>query len=385
VVGLLLARVLAVFLLLHSGVEDEHSILGGDARRYEVINSSEGTPYADFEVEYPPLTLGVIELVHAPSLLGTLTRLAISQLVLDVAVAGLLGWGWGRRTAVWYLVLGTPMLAFPFPYVRIDLLSVYLAMLGLVLVRKGGERLGGVALAAAVFAKLWPLAVAPVLLVERKLKGLAAWAVTGAVAVAAWVAWAGVAGIGQVATFRGARGWQIESLPGVFVHMADPSGSHVEQGAWRTAAEVPGWGRPLLTLASVAVITVAWWLAARRRAEGADDHIVYGLAPLAAVLALLIFSPIISPQYVLWLMPFGAVLAARGDRWVGGLMLVTTALTTLILALIHAQIEGRLHATLPIVARNGVLVALLVLTLVRLARPVGAQPAPDRPAQTQPA
>ncbi len=239
--------------MLNSGVEDKHSILGGDARRYEAILATHGTPYRDFEVEYPPVTLGLVRVLGSgidvsgidpvagefDGDLGLLTRLAVVQLGFELGAAALLAWAWNRRTGIAYLILGTPFLFFPFPYVRIDLFAVFLAVLALSLMRKGLDRTGGVALAVAALAKLWPLVLAPLLVITDKRRSLVSWAITMAVGLALWLAFFGPSGFAQVATFRGSKGWQIESIPGIFFHMADHGASHVEQGAWRTGVQVP--------------------------------------------------------------------------------------------------------------------------------------------------
>jgi len=365
VAGLVAVRVVAVVVLLATGVADEHSVLGGDTRRYREYFDTPGTPYRDFAVEYPPLTLGFTALVHRPSVWATIAVLAATQLVLELVVAAVLARTWGRRAGLAYLVLGTPMAFFPFPYVRIDLLSVALAVLGSALARRGRQIAGGATLAAAVFAKVWPVVLVPALLLRRQWRALGAWAAVAATGLVAWWAWAGADGIRQVATFRGAQGWQIESFPGVLVHMADPGSSRVEQGAWRTEVAVPGWSKVLMGVAVVAVAAAAWRLAARstghRRELAVDAY-----APLAAVVAMIVLAPILSPQYVLWLVPFAAIAAAAGDRTIGALTLAVTALTTFVLASIHAQTEGALWATVPIVVRNLLLVALGGLALVRL-------------------
>ncbi len=375
---LVVARVVAIVVLLTSGVEDPFSILGGDARRYEVIIDSEGTPYRDFEVEYPPVTLfviealgggnGVVEEVPFEGNLALLARLAALQLAFELAIAGLLAWGWNRRTGIAYLILGTPFIVFPFPYVRIDLLTVLLAVAGLALLRKGYERAGGAGLAIAVLAKLWPLVVAPILLVLDKRRAIKVWAACLAAGVGLWLLLFGPSGLAQVATFRGSKGWQIESIPGVFFHMADQSASHVEQGAWRTGAQVPLVVKPLLPLLALLTATAAWWWARARhlRDPAEDDEAVWALAPLASCIGLLVFSTIISPQYVLWFVPFVAILAARGERLLTGLYLAVAVLTTYILATIHGQIEGELYATVPIVVRNALLVAMMGVALWRL-------------------
>jgi hypothetical protein len=365
---LLLARVIAIVVLLNSGVEDEFSILGGDARRYEVILESDGTPYRDFEVEYPPVTLALVHLLGGDDVLDTLTRLAISQLVFEMAIAALLAWGWSRRVGVAYLVLGTPFIFFPFPYARIDLFTVFLAVLGLALLRRRFDRAGGIGLAVAALAKLWPLVVAPILLVTRRGRAFWAWLATLAVGMVVWLAAFGPSGLAQVATFRGSKGWQIESIVGVFFHMADQPASHVEQGAWRTGAEVPLLVKPVLPALALGNAALAWWWARARvtRAGHHDDEAVWSLAPLASIVGLLVFSTIISPQYVLWFAPFVAILAARGERVITTLYLAVAVLTTFILGSIHGQIEGELYATVPIIVRNALLVGILAIALWRL-------------------
>lgn len=381
VVLLVAVRVLAIVLLLGSGVEDKHSILGGDARRYEAILSSDGTPYRDFDVEYPPVTL---ELIRGLAIglqpghpdangefdgnLTLLTRLAVVQLGVELGIAALLAWAWNRRTGIAYLVLGTPFIFFPFPYVRIDLFAVFLSVLGLALVRKGRDRGGGAMLAVAVLAKLWPIVLVPLVIVREQRRAFLAWAMTLAAGGVLWLAFFGPAGFAQVATFRGSKGWQIESIPGIFLHMADPHASHVEGGAWRTAAHVPILVKPLLPALALGNAALAWWWARARHLARSDDDewAAWALAPLASTLGLLVFSSIISPQYLLWFVPFVAILAARGERLLTGIYLVAAVLTTFILSTIHAQIEGQPYATLPIVARNALLVVMLGIAMYRL-------------------
>jgi hypothetical protein len=367
---LVVLRLAAAGYLLASHTDREDNILGGDAGRYHEIAESEGRPYRDVDVEYPPVALALIELTNGSDRAVTIERLVASQLILDLAVVGLLVWAWDRRTAFAYLILSTPLLAFPFLYMRIDLLSVFLALLGLALVRKGWDEIGGTSLAVAVYAKVWPLVVMPVLIIERKVRAGLAWAVALVACGVAWVVWGGMDGPSQVLTFRGAKGWQTESIIGLFFHASNPSGSHPEAGAWRTAAEMAGWHRPMLTALSGLTVLVAWWLASRRRRAGDHDSVVYGLAPMVCVIGMLVFAPILSPQYVLWFLPFAAIVAARGNRTIGVLTLAVTALSAWSFATIKAELHGQWYGIYPLFARNGLLVAMLVVGLVQLARPV---------------
>jgi hypothetical protein len=377
-------RVVSIVVLLGSGVEHDGSILGGDGRRYQEITEGWGTPYQDFEVEYPPGALVFIEMITTDDTLETIARLAVSQLVLELVVAALLAWAWSRRTALYYMVLGTPIIFFPFAYARLDLLTVALGVAGVALLRKGYDRFAGAILGLSVFVKLWPVALAPLVLVERRWRAVGALVTTGLLGLAVWVTLFGTQGFSQVATFRGADGWQIESIPGIVGHMLDPTATQVEQGAWRTGADMPAWARLALTAASTVTIGWCWWLADRTLPGGdathRSDEARYALAPLGSVLALLVFAPIISPQYILWFLPFAAIAAVGGRRLLGWLALAVSVLTTYVLATIHAQVEGKLYATLPIVARNVVLVVMLVICvreLLRSAQPTGGHQPDD--------
>jgi hypothetical protein len=367
-------RLLGAAWLLHGHTERDDNILGGDARRYDEISNGQGTPYRDFEVEYPPVTLALVEATHGFDQASTLEKLIVSEVILDLATVGVLAWAWDRRTALAYLVLSAPMILFPFLYVRIDLLSVFLATLGLGLVRRGLQRSGGTAMAVSIYAKVWPAVLLPVLLIERRTKATVAWVISLVVGGAAWVFWAGTSGPQQVLSFRGSKGWQIESMVGIWYHWSNPLASRVEGGAWRTAAAIPSYGRPLLTALSGITVLLAWWLAWRRRRDGDDDSVVYGLAPLVCVLGLLIFAPILSPQYILWLLPSAAIVAARRNWVMAGLTVAVTALTTIVFATILTQVEGQFWSMVPLVTRNGLLIVMLIVGFVQLWRPVHGAP-----------
>jgi hypothetical protein len=358
-------RILAVAIALDGdATRGRWTVLPGDVPRYHQIATRRGTPYRDFEVEYPPLTLAAIDVVDGGTVRQTTVRLMWSQLVLDLVVAALLAWGWGRRTAVAYLLLGLAFVWYPFLYLRLDLLSVALAVGGLALVRKRRADLGGIVLGVACFAKVWPLVLAPALVARRAWRALAAFAVVVVAGTAAWVGFGGVDGLVQVFMFRGAKGWQVESSVGAVLHLARGGGITVEEGAARIG-DVPDWAKLALLLVLVAVVTSIALLARRVRAD--DERVHDGLVPLAMVTAVLLAATILSPQYVAWLLPFAAIAGARRERIVAGLVFVTATLSTLGLNLVKELNVGEPFPMGVVVLRNALLLALLVVAVVRIA------------------
>ena len=349
--------------------------LPGDAIRFHNLAISDGRPYRDFEVEYPPVMLAAIDAVDGGSVRSTTVRLMWSQLVVDVAIAAVVAWAWGRRAGIAYLVIGLPFLLYPFLYLRLDLLSVLLAVLGVALVRKRHPVAGGATLAVACFAKLWPLVLVPVLIVRRAWRALGAFVAVGAAGTAAWVAWGGVDGPVQVLTFRGAKGWEMESTVGALVRNVGGVTPRIDAGAWRVG-EMSGWARDLLTLALLAAVVLVWLVASRAKPAGPD--VLDGLAPVAAIVAFLVLSPLLSPQFFAWLLPFAAIAAAHGERLVARLTFVVIGLSVALLALLGELIHGGTLALFVLAVRNVLLIALLAVVATRLVRATGWRRVPAR-------
>ena len=107
--------------------------------RADRIATSPATPYRNFPVG-----------VHADADGGrsgargrrrsadAAARIALLAFVADLAAAVALAWGWGRRPAATYLLLGLPLLSFI--YLRFDLVSVALAAWALALLRRRSAR-----------------------------------------------------------------------------------------------------------------------------------------------------------------------------------------------------------------------------------------------------
>ncbi len=364
---LIAARVLFVGTVLDSPRAYHHgTAYQFDAARYHRIAEHPGVPYRDFEVEFPPVSVADIELINGPTVASTMRGLAWSAVALDLLIALALGFGWGRRAALCYLVLGLPFLVIPFVYFRIDLLSVALAMWGLALVKRRRERSGGALLACAAFAKFWPLGLVPLLWVRRQWRALATCVVAVIAGGIAWLAWVGTAGPEQVLTFRHATGWQFESVVGSVVRAVTGSDVFQQSGAIRTGSS-PAWASALLGMTLITLIAAAWWRVAR--SGNTDDRTIDGVAPLLVTAAFLVASPVLSPQYLVWLLPFAAICWTTGARRMTVLVLISVVLTMLVTQTYAALKAADFAAQALLLLRNAVLVLVVVEGFRAIGRP----------------
>jgi hypothetical protein len=296
-------RVLTVGLLATDIIR--HDVQDPDAQRAQRIVTSPATPYRDFPVEYMPLETLSLHLVVGDTIDDTVIRYAVLALIADLAAAAGIAWGWRRRDALMYLLIGSPLLAFS--YQRFDYVPIAFSVWAFaILVRRGDDPRAGIAFALAILAKLWPVVLLPVLLLRQARRAIVAAAVTLGVAGLAWVAVSGPKAPLQVISFRGATGWAIESTVGNLVWIITRGQIYPQAGAARIG-DAPAWAKAMLAVLLLGGLILIWRRAHRERAALA------GSAALAAVLALLVCSPLFSTQYVAWLTPWAALAVAETD------------------------------------------------------------------------
>ena len=352
-VALVAVRVLVLALVVLGAVR--RPVTDVQILQAERIATSPATPYRNFPVATMPLETAADRTIGGDGASATVARIALLAFIADLAAASALAWGWGRRPAIVYLLLGLPLLSFI--YLRFDLVSVALAAWAIAWTKHRGEALGGAALGLAVMAKLWPLALAPALVIRRAWRpAVAGFAVVVVVLGAAWYLTGGPKGPFQVLTFAGVRGWHVQSTVGSVLWIAGRGIPVVEADALRVGFAAP-WMKGLLFLGLV-VCEVAIW----RRAAGTDRD-PSGGAALAAVVALTVFSPQSSLQYAAWFLPWTA-LAFEGDdgeERTATIAAVAVALTGLIaLAWPDQIVAPSAWMKLLVLARNAAAVGVLI-------------------------
>jgi hypothetical protein len=300
-------------------------------------------PYRDFGPEYPPLSLAVFVLPAAIVGAGAaeveygdafeLTMLACGLALVLVSAATLVSLGASplRLCVALGLVGATPLLLGSVILTRFDLWPALLtgaALLGFV---RGRDRVGSGLLGAAVAAKLYPLALAPVALAfvwRRKGRREAVWcaAVIAAVVALCFAPFVALApgGVVESLSKQFERPLQVESLPaaavvalGVDVEIDQSHGSQNIGGGIGEAAALGS------TVALVAALAWVWTAAVRARGDRED---LVRLSA-AAVVALVAFGKVLSPQFMIWLVPLVPLVGGRRGLPAAALFAVALGLT----------------------------------------------------------
>ena len=277
-------------------------------------------PYRDVQFEYPPLAALPIGL---PGVAGTdastyrwafaLVMLALAACVLQLVRALARRTGGDERLAM-AAVAFAPLLTGAMIRNHFDLLPVALVLAALVLMLRGATVGGFGVLGLATMTKGFPIVVAPVALAwlgDRRaaLRGAAAF-----VAVVVVLAGAAVAispsGALDAIRYQTERPVQIESLPALAVRAVDPHA--VPVSSYRSDGLESPAGTPL-TVASAALGVAAVALLAVGAARRRDPRSLV-LGSLGAVTAFATFGKVLSPQYLVWVLPLAA-LALSWRRW----------------------------------------------------------------------
>lgn len=289
-------------------------------------------PYRDFYDEYPPLAQPLFFIVRllpgpfATSFKWTMALCGAAALVVLVLAirASLL-----RCAVAAAVVAVSPLIVGPVFLNTYDLFPALLTIAAVLVFLHGRERTTYVLLALAVAAKVFPLVLLPLVLIEGWERGgrdairrALAW--FGGVLVLVHLPFAvmGPGGLRFSYWVQLRRGLEVESLGGGVLLVLDRLGLHSvtlrdkAPGSRDVVGTLPDALAVVSSLAVVAaVLYVAWVYLHSRR-----DRV---LACAAAVTAFVAFNKVLSPQYLVWLVP----LVPAAGLVASGVLVVALALT----------------------------------------------------------
>lgn len=333
-------------------------------------------PYRDFFVEYPP---GAVALFAGGSLFPGGWYDAVFKIAMTACCAGSI---WcvvyvlareGRSgRALWaaalFLAL-VPIALGPISLNTYDAWPAFLSVAAVAALVGGRPRLALALLGVAAAAKLYAVLLVPVALAwlwreRRPVTGpLASFCAAAAVLVLPWLALS-PGGVWDSVHSQAGRALHTESLGAALLLAADRAGwyqAHVVTAAPAVSRDLSGGLPDALATVSAALAVVAAlvpaWVVLRRRASP-------GAAFAASVAGFLAFTKVLSPQYLVWLIPLAPF---------GGVAACALLLAALVLAQTWYFHYHSLWAVGPqawtLLARNLVLVALYALLLWKTSTP----------------
>ena len=334
-------------------------------------------PYRDFAVEYPPLALPVFA---APSLFGggyaayeprfeVLMGLAgAATAALAVLVLSRFGVPSWRLALAALFATVVPLVAPVLVLSRYDLWPALLVIGALAALLAGRDRLAFGVLGLAVAAKVYPVVILPIAasFVWRRAgrrQALVCIAVCIATVALCFAPFALAApnGLWQSIHEQAARPLQLETL-GASLMLASHQllGSHlallVSHHSYNLGGGTAAGLASILGVVQIVALLAVWLLFA----AGPSTRQRLLIASAASVCTFIVFNRVLSPQYLLWLVPL--VIALPGRRGVVGLLLLAASLlvTRLWYPFHVPPLEHfATRESWLVIIRNGLLLALL--------------------------
>lgn len=344
-------------------------------------------PYRDFELEYPPGALPAFVLPALGEAGEYATLFEALMLVCGAAAVALVAVGLaaaGASTATLYsgtaaaglvpLLLGSVLLS------RFDLWPAVLTAAALAALASARERIGLGLLGAAVAAKLYPLVLVPLaLLYVLRRRGLgeavAAFGVFTLVLVAVVGPFllASPGGLIDSLERQTGRPLQLESLGAGVLLAADRLGLYEatvvsSHGSQNLSGGLPDALASLQTVVQGLALVGVWLVFARTERTPAD-LLVAGAAAVAAFAA---FGKVLSPQFLIWLLPL-VPLALGRSRLALGFFAGALVLTQLWFPSRYWDVVAVEPVAWLVLCRDLLLVALVVV-LVRAMAPIRVAP-----------
>lgn len=378
------------FALLHAGPLSGFQIIDTPVyQRYgDAIVDAGAVPYRDFSLEYPPGALPVFVLPSlAPAddyrtvfelLMGVCGAVMV---VLVVATLAAVGAGRARLFAAAAFAGLAPLALGPVVLTRFDLWPAMLTAGVLAALAGGRSRIGFGVLALAATAKIYPLVLLPLALVyvarrRGAREAVVCLVVLTAVLAVVLVPFAILAPDGLVNSFERQTGrpLQIETLGASILLAAHQLGWYAPTvvdsfGSQNLAGGLPDALATAETALQILAVIGVWVLFATAR--GGREQLL--AASAAAVTAFVSLGKVLSPQFLIWLVPLVPLVA-------GGYGLAGSGLLLAALVLTHLWFPGRYWDLVELdgapawllVSRNAALVALLAVLVVAIRRVRGS-------------
>jgi Glycosyltransferase family 87 len=288
------------------------------------------TPYVDFGIEYPPLAIATFvapllvlgfnatEAAYRTGYEVMLATCGIALAFVTVRTVDALGGGRRSMLLAGAFTAASPLLLGPLTLSRFELVPVLATALALWCLATRRETAAAVFLGLGTLAKLYPVLLAPFIAVH-------VWRRYGTRETVRWVLVLTLVltlgfgpfmvldaeGVVGMLTRQLERPLQVEALGAVlllFVHALGGPPTRVghDYDSWNLVGALPDTLATLQSVVGLVALGIVLFALARRAPT--SSVLVHGLA--ATLVSYITFGKILSPQYVLWVLPLVAVLPA---------------------------------------------------------------------------
>lgn len=299
-------------------------------------------PYIGHMVEYPPYALIIFGLPWLIDDSRYLLIFLVMAFIIDIAIKAILfrlGQKKPEDSRSWLPLLAYSIGAVLCSYVYLQRFDLWPALIGLIAVLLFIDRKhlsSGAMLSIAVGVKLYPIVFGlPMLAIairEKQWKRFAIGIIAGALPI---LLLSFVLPWWRFALVQGSRGLQAESIYASAIWLAHliygVPAFWIHTTAWfevqgPIASAVVPWARIFFGASMIAATVIATrsaWRASSRSAVGIGRLSRILLIPLLAFVA---FNLVLSPQYMIWLIPMAALAALEGSIWPVAMILLAAAL-----------------------------------------------------------
>jgi hypothetical protein len=379
--------------LLHIGFYEDKQIIDTPVyQHYGNLIADGKVPYRDFAVEYPPGALPMFALPGLArsghdqyvtegfrrtfqSLMWTCGAIAIGAMAFalrSLRRSTTNVWGALAFAALAPLLLGSVILS------RFDLWPAALVALALAALVSGRVRTGHALIGLGITAKLYPAVLLPVGLAfvwrqRGRREALACAALALAVVVAIFLPFVILSPGGVWDSLRGQldRPLQVESLGSALLLAAHhtvgvgvtPETSHGSQNLAGSAAD----GVAIAAVVVQALVLLWIWVSFARGPATREEFVRSTAASLCAFVA---FGKVLSPQFLIWLIPVVPLVRGRRGLAAGSLLALALALTQVWFPFRYFRLAIHFEEGLSwlLLARDLTLVAIAALLVLSLRR-----------------
>jgi uncharacterized membrane protein len=344
-------------------------------------------PYRDFAIEYPPFALFFFILprfftsdywTYAIYYRIEVFIFILIGLFILYSIAQRLGKSPWKMMAIYtasILAIG-PIIAEQY-----DVFPAVMTLLALYYFWLGRYKTAWALLALGALTKIYPLFIAPIFLVYHLrnrqyrpiLSGIVTFAAIGLLIFLPFLI-ISPSSILYLVNYHGQRGIQLESIYSSFLLIADKLGlvsvrTVMSFGSWNLLSPLSDILAKLSTYIMGLCLLITYWFIYKQIKPGKSQFTRLGTYALLVTMVTLIFGKVLSPQYLIWLIPFIPLVFGPLRNTVLITFIAIGILTYLIFPVYYLELMIlRIDSVLILFIRNVLLILLAVMAIVSLQR-----------------